>query len=60
MLLIGHPLLNAPLNEFLNLQSVPVNSECGEELAMVNKNNSLHHSTHYRVPPFTTSPLTTD
>lgn len=44
VVLIGYPPLNTPLNEFLNLQSVPVNFECGEELAMVNKNNSLHHS----------------
>lgn len=34
------PFLNAPLNEFLNPQSAPINSKCGEEPSMINKNNS--------------------
>lgn len=38
------PLLNVLLNEFLNLQSVPIYAECGEELPMTNKNNSLQSS----------------
>lgn len=43
VVLIHIPLLNAPLNEFLNLQSAPINSECGKELSMI---NSLRNGVH--------------